>query len=107
MNTFLLGVGIIVLVLGGIYLIVSDEAVGYIISAVLMTFGIIFFIGGLLDNPDEAYKLTITNTKTNEVTYEIATEIEERESYLKFTDEDGNVRYILMEDKEILKEELE
>lgn len=45
MNTFLLGVGIIVLVSGGIYLIVSDEAVGYIISAVLMTFGIIFFIG--------------------------------------------------------------
>lgn len=107
MNTFFLGVGIIVLVIGGIYLIVSDESIGYILSAVLMTFGIGFFIMGLSDGSDEVYKLTITDTKTNEVTYEIVTEIEERESYLKYTDEDGNVHYILMEDKEILKEELE
>ena len=107
MNIFLLCIGIIVFVLGVVYLIIFDEAVGYIISAALMAFGIVFFIGGLLDNPDEVYKLTITDTKTNEVTYEIVTEIEERESYLKFTDEDGNVHYILMEDKEILKEKLE
>ena len=107
MNTFLLCIGIIVFVLGAVYLIISDEAVDYVISAALMAFGLVFFIGGLLDNPDEVYKLTITDTKTNEVTYEIVTEIEEYESYLKFTDEDGDVHYILMEDKEILKEELE
>lgn len=106
MNTFLLVIGIIVLVSGGICLIISDETVDYIISAVLMTFGIGFFIMSL-NGFDKVYKLTITDTKTNEVTYEIVTEIEERESYLKYTDEDGNVRYILMEDKEILKEELE
>ena len=106
MNTFLLVIGIIVLVSGGICLIISDEAVDYIISAVLLTFGIGFVIMSL-NGSDEVYKLTITDTKTNEVTYEIVTEIEERESYLKYTDEDGNVHYILMEDKEILKEELE
>lgn len=106
MNTFLLVIGIIVLVSGGICLIVSDETVEYIISAVLLTFGIGLFIMSL-NGSDEVYKLTITDTKTNEVTYEIVTEIEERESYLKYTDEDGNVHYILMEDKEILKEELE
>lgn len=107
MNTFLLVIGIIVLVSGGICLIISDETVDYIISAVLLTFGIGFLIMSLSDGSDEVYKLTITDTKTNEVTYEIVTEIEEYESYLKFTDEDGNVHYILMGDKEILKEELE
>lgn len=106
MNTFLLVIGIIVLVSGGIYLIISDETVDYIISAVLLTFGIGFVIMSL-NGSDKVYKLTITDTKTNEVTYEIVTEIEEYESYLKFTDEDGDVRYILMEDKEILKEKLE
>lgn len=106
MNTFLLVIGLIVLVSGGICLIVSDETVDYIISAVLLTFGIGFVIMSL-NGSDKVYKLTITDTKTNEVTYEIVTEIEERESYLKYTDEDGNVHYILMEDKEILKEELE
>lgn len=106
MNTFLLVIGIIVLVSGGICLIISDETVDYIISAVLLTFGIGFVIMSL-NGSDKVYKLTITDTKTNEVTYEIVTEIEEYESYLKFTDEDGDVRYILMEDKEILKEELE
>lgn len=107
MNTFLLCIGIIVFVSGGIYFIISDKTVDYIISAVLMIFGIVFFRMSLSDGSDEVYKLTITDTKTNEVTYEIVTEIEERESYLKFTDEDGNVHYILMEDKEILREELE
>lgn len=106
MNTFLLCIGILVVVLSVIYLIISDEITHYILSAVLMTFGIGFVIISL-NGSDEVYKLTITDTKTNEVTYEIVTEIEERESYLKFTDEDGNVHYILMEDKEILKEELE
>ena len=106
MNTFLLVIGLIVLVSGGICLIVSDETVDYIISAVLLTFGIGFVIMSL-NGSDKVYKLTITDTKTNEVTYEIVTKIEERESYLKYTDEDGNVHYILMEDKEILKEELE
>lgn len=106
MNTFLLCIGIIVLVSGGVCLIISDETADYIISAVLITFGIGFFIISL-NGSDKVYKLTITDTKTNEVTYEIVTEIEEYESYLKFTDEDGNVHYILMEDKEILKEELE
>ena len=106
MNTFLFCIGIILLVLGGIYLVISDETIDYILSAVLMTFGIGFVIMGL-NGSDKVYKLTITDTKTNEVTYEIVTEIEEYESYLKFMDEDGNVRYILMEDKEILKEELE
>ena len=106
MNTFLFCIGIILLVLGGIYLVISDETIDYILSAVLMTFGIGFFIMSL-NGSDEVYKLTITDTKTNEVTYEIVTEIEEYESYLKFTDENGNVHYILMEDKEILKEELE
>lgn len=107
MNTFLLVIGIIVLVSGGICLIISDETLDYVISAVLMTFGIGCFIMSLSVGSDEVYKLTITDTKTNEVTYEIVTEIEERESYLKYTDEEGNVHYILMEDKEILKEELE
>ena len=106
MNTFLLVIGMIVLVFGGICLIVSDETVDYIISAVLLTFGIGFVIMSL-NGSDKVYKLTITDTKTNEVTYEIVTDIQERESYLKYTDEDGNVHYILMEDKEILKEELE
>lgn len=106
MNTFLLVIGIIVLVSGGICLIISKETLDYVISAVLMTFGIGCFIMSL-NGSDEVYKLTITDTKTNEVTYEIVTEIEERESYLKYTDEDDNVHYILMEDKEILKEELE
>ena len=107
MNTFLLAIGIIVLVSGGICLIISDETLDDVISAVLMIFGIGFFIMSLSGGSDEVYKLTITDTKTNEVTYEIVTEIEERESYLKYTDEDGNVHSILMEDKEILKEEFE
>lgn len=107
MDFFLVCIGIFAIVAGGILLIISDEAVECALSGVLMGFGLILFIIGSLDNPDEVYKLTITDTKTKETTYEIATEIEERESYLKYTDEDGNEHYILMEDKEILKEELE
>ena len=49
-----------------------------------------------------------TDTVTNkEKVYEFVTDIEEHESYIKFTDKDGNEQYLMMEDKEILKEELE
>lgn len=107
MNVFLFCVGVIILFAGGAYLIIADEIRNIILATVIMVFGVILSMISMLNKTDEVYKLTITDTKTKETTYEIVTDIEEYENYLKFTDEDGNVHYILMEDKEILKEELE
>lgn len=107
MNVFLFCVGVIILFVGGAYLITVDETHDIVLAIVIMVFGIILSMVSMLDNSDEVYKLTITDIKTKETTYEIVTDIEEYENYLKFMDEDGNVHYILMEDKEILKEELE
>ena len=107
MNVFLFCVGVIILFAGGAYLIIADETRDIILAVVIMVFGIILSMISMLTKTDEVYKLTITDTKTKETICKIVTDIEEYENYLKFTDEDGDVRYILMEDKEFLQEELE
>lgn len=106
MDLFLFFLGVIILFAGGVYLIIADGTRDIILATVIMVFGIVCCIVSMVDKSEEVYKLTITDTKTKETTHEIVTEIEEHESYLKYIDEDGNTRYILMEDKEILKEEL-
>lgn len=107
MNIFLFCIGVVIIFTGGAYLLTVDEIRDIILAIVIMVFGVILSMVSMLNKTEEVYKLTITDTKTKEITYEIVTDIEEYENYLKFTDEDGNVHYILMEDKEILKEELE
>lgn len=106
MDLFLFFLGVIILFAGGAYLIIADGTRDIILTTVIMVFGIVCCIVSMVDKSEEVYKLTITDTKTKETTHEIVTEIEEHESYLKYIDEDGNTHYILMEDKEILKEEL-
>ena len=109
MDFFLFILSIVIIVSGIIYLKTFwKDCTDVIFGVSIIIIGIVAFILSMVSPSEETlYKLTITDTKTNEVTYEIVTEIEERESYLKYTDEDGNVHYILMGDKEILKEELE
>lgn len=106
MDLFLFFLGVIIIFVGGVYLTIADETHDIALAIVIMVFGLGCSVVSMVDKSEEVYKLTITDTKTKETTHEIVTEIEEHESYLKYIDEDGNTRYILMEDKEILKEEL-
>lgn len=110
MDLFLLIMAVIMIILGIIYLVIySNDSNDYIIGGVICFIGLFSFALSIINPFEEAlYKLTITDTVTNkEEVYEFVTDIEEHESYIKFTDKDGNEQYLMMEDKEILKEELE
>lgn len=110
MDLFLLIMAVIMIILGIIYLVIySNDFNDYIIGGTICLIGLFSFALSIINPFEEAlYKLTITDTVTNkEEVYEFVTDIEEHESYIKFTDKDGNEQYLMMEDKEILKEELE
>lgn len=110
MDFFLFILSVIMMVFGIIYLLTfSEDYRDYIIGTFVIVLGIVAFIFAMINPLEETlYKLTITDTTTNkEKVYEFVTDIEEYESYIKFTDKDGNEQYLMMEDKEILKEELE
>lgn len=110
MDIFLFISSVILVVLSIIYLIVlSENSDDRIFGGSVCVLGFIIFVLSLI-NPfkESLYKLTVTDTVTNkERVYEFVTDIEEYESYIKFTDKDGNEQYLMMEDKEILKEVLE
>ena len=110
MDFFLLIMAVIMIILGILYLVIySNDSSDYVIGGSICVIGLSAFALSLI-NPfkETLYKLTITDTVTNkEKVYEFVTDIEEHESYIKFTDKDGNEQYLMMEDKEILKEELE
>ena len=110
MDFFLFIMAVIMIVLGIIYLVIySNDFTDYIFGGSICVIGLFAFVLSLI-NPfkETLYKLTITDTVTSkEKVYEFVTDIEEHESYIKFTDKDGNEQYLMMEDKEILKEELE
>lgn len=110
MDFFLLIMAIVVIILGFLYLVVySENSSDYIFGGSVCVLGLILFVFSLVGSfKENLYKLTVTDTITNkERVYEFVTDIEEYESYIKFTDKDGNEQYLMMEDKEILKEELE
>lgn len=110
MNISLLVLATVIIFLGSLYLVVcSEHSSDYIFSGSVCVLGLMLFILSLIDPfKENLYKLTVTDTVTNkEKVYEFVTDIEEYESYIKFTDKDGNEQYLMMEDKEILKEELE
>lgn len=110
MDFFLLIMAVIMIILGIIYLVIySNDSSDCVIGGSICVIGL-FVLALSVINPfkETLYKLTITDTVTNkEKVYEFVTDIEEHESYIKFTDKDGNEQYLMMEDKEILKEELE
>lgn len=110
MNLVLLILSMILIVFGAIYFVAfwknyTDSFFG----ASIIVLGIVAFVLSITNPSKESlYKLTVTDTVTNKKeVYEFVTDIEEHESYIKFTDKDGNEQYLMMEDKEILKEELE
>lgn len=110
MDFFLLIMAVIMIILGIIYLVIySNNSSDYAIGGSMCLIGLFVFALSIINPFEEAlYKLTITDTATSkEKVYEFVTDIEEHESYIKFTDKDGNEQYLMMEDKEILKEELE
>ena len=110
MDLFLLIMAIIMIFFGIIYLVIySNDSSDYAIGSSMCLIGLFVFAVSIINPFEEAlYKLTITDTVTSkEKVYEFVTDIEEHESYIKFTDKDGNEQYLMMEDKEILKEELE
>ena len=110
MDLFLLIMAVIMIILGIIYLVIySNDSNDCILGGFICLIGLFSFALSLINPFEETlYKLTITDTVTNkEKVYEFVTDIEEYESYIKFTDKDGNEQYLMMEDKEILKEELE
>lgn len=110
MNIPLLVLAVVMIILGFLYLVdCSEYSSDYIFGGSVCVLGLILLVLSLI-NPfkESLYKLTVTDTVTNkEKVYEFVTDIEEHESYIKFTDKDGNEQYLMMEDKEILKEELE
>lgn len=110
MSIPLLIFAVVMIIFGFLYLVNGSEySSDYIFGGSVCVLGVIVFILSLI-NPfkENLYKLTVTDTVTNkEKIYEFVTDIEEHESYIKFTDKDGNEQYLMMEDKEILKEELE
>lgn len=110
MDLFLLIMAIIMIIFGILYLVIYPEGSSdYIVGGSICLLGLFIFALSLI-NPfkETLYKLTITDTVTNkEKVYEFVTDIEEYESYIKFTDKDGNEQYLMTKDKEILKEELE
>lgn len=110
MDIFLFILSIIMMALGIIYLVAFlEDYRDCIIGTLVIVIGIVMFIFSMVfPSKETLYKLTITDTVTNkEKVYEFVTDIKEYESYIKFTDKDGNEQYLMMEDKEILKEELE
>ena len=110
MDFFLLIMAVIIIILGILYLVIySNDSSDYVFGGSICVIGLFAFALSLITPFKETlYKLTITDTVTNkEKVYEFVTDIEEHESYIKFTDKDGNEQYLMMEDKEILKEELE
>lgn len=110
MNFFLLIMAIVVITLGFLYLgVYSENSSDCIFGGSVCALGLFLFVFSLVSSfKENLYKLTVTDTVTNkEKAYEFVTNIEEHESYIKFTDKDGNEQYLMMEDKEILKEELE
>lgn len=110
MDFFLFILSVIIIAFGIIYLLTfSEDYRDYIIGTFAIVLGIVTFVFSMVFPSEETlYKLTVTDTVTNkERVYEFVTDIEEYESYIKFTDKDGNEQYLMMEDKEILKEELE
>ena len=110
MDFFLLIMAVIMIILGILYLVIySNDSNDYVIGGSICVICLFVFALSIINPFEEAlYKLTITDTVTNkEKVYEFVTDIEEHESYIKFTDKDGNEQYLMMEDKEILKEELE
>lgn len=110
MNIFLFIFSIAMIVLGIIYLMAFlEDYRDCIIGTLVIVLGVVTFIFSIVSSSKETlYKLTITDTVTNkEKVYEFVTDIKEYESYIKFTDKDGNEQYLMMEDKEVLKEELE
>ena len=84
MNIFLFCIGVVIIFTGGAYLLTVDEIRDIILAIVIMVFGVILSMVSMLNKTEEVYKLTITDTKTKEITYEIVTDIEEYENYLKF-----------------------
>lgn len=109
MDLFLFILSIVIIISGIIYLKAFWENCTDVIFGVsVIILGIAAFILAMVNPSEETlYKLTITDTTTNkEKVYEFVTDIEEYESYIKFTDKDGNEQYLMMEDREILKEEL-
>lgn len=110
MDLFLFIMAIIMIIFGMIYLVVySNDSSDYIVGGSICVLGLcVFALSLIIPFKETLYKLTITDTVTNkEKVYEFVTDIEEHGSYIKFTDKDGNEQYLMMEDKEILKEELE
>lgn len=110
MDLFLFIMAIVLLFFGIIYLVIySNDFNDYVVGGSMCVLGLFVFALSLINPFEETlYKLTITDTVTNkEKVYEFVTDIKEHESYIKFTDKDGNEQYLMMEDKEILKEELE
>lgn len=110
MDFFLFIMAIVMIILGILYLVSSSKNfIDYIFGGFVCFLGLFTFALSLINPLEEnLYKLTITDTVTNkEKVYEFVTDIEEHESYIKFTDKDGNEQYLMMEDNEILKEELE
>ena len=110
MDFFLFIMAIVMIIFGIVYLVIySENSTDYIFGGSICILSLCLFVFSFI-NPfkETLYKLTITDTVTNkEKVYEFVTDIEEHESYIKFTDKDGNEQYLMMEDKEILKEELE
>lgn len=110
MDLFLFIIAIVMITFGIIYLVIySENSTDYIFGGFVCFLGLFTFALFLINPLEEnLYKLTITDTATSkEKVYEFVTDIEEHESYIKFTDKDGNEQYLMMEDKEILKEKLE
>lgn len=110
MDFFLFITAIVMIIFGIIYLVIySENFSDYIFGGFICILSLSLFVLSFINPSKETlYKLTITDTVTNkEKVYEFVTDIEEHESYIKFTDKDGNEQYLMMEDKEILKEELE
>lgn len=110
MDFFLFIMAIVMIIFGIVYLVIySNDSSDYVIGGFMCVIGLSVFVLSLIyPFKEDLYKLTITDTVTNkEKVYEFVTDIEEHESYIKFTDKDGNEQYLMMEDKEILKEELE
>lgn len=110
MDIFLFICGAFILLLGVLCFSFSDEfSLKNVLAILTIALGLsICIVAITLPDKENLYKLTVTDTVTNkEKVYEFVTDIEEHESYIKFTDKDGNEQYLMMEDKEILKEELE
>lgn len=93
MDFFLFVMAVLLVVLGLLYFgVYSEDSSDYFFGGSICVLGLIVFVFSLINISEESlYKLTVTDTVTNkEKVYEFVTDIEEYESYIKFTDKDGN-----------------